>query len=104
MPLVVQRDQMARAEWERLAPPLELLALIDSQNQQLFAAYCLSWSIYCKAQAQLLREGFTYKVKNGQRKKHPAFEAMRAAGAEMRKFAIEFGITPASTSRRKPAR
>lgn len=102
MPLVVKRDSIAREEWDRLAPQLELLALIDSQNQQLFAAYCLSWSMYCKAQAQVLREGFTYRAKNGQRKKHPAFEAMRAAGAEMRKFGIEFGITPASRAKVTP--
>lgn len=101
MPAVVREDGIAKDEWLRLAPQLELLGLIDPTNQQLFAGYCLSFSLYVRAKRQVLKEGFTYKPGGekggkGQIKKHPAFEAMRAAGAEMRKFGIEFGITPAS--------
>ncbi len=108
MPAVVREDKIAMAEWVRLAPQLELLGLIDPTNQQLFAGYCLSFSLYVRAKRQVLKEGFTYKPGGekdgkGQIKKHPAFEAMRAAGGEMRKFGIEFGITPASRSKVTPA-
>ena len=99
MPAVVKADSVAKSEWTRLAPQLELLGLLDSSNQQLFAGYCLSWSIFVRARHQILREGFTYKTDSGQIKKHPAFEAMKAAGAEMRRFAIEHGISPASRTR-----
>jgi len=103
MPAVVREDSIAKLEWLRLAPQLELLGLIDPTNQQLFGGYCLSYSLYVRAKRQVLKEGFTYKGDSGQIKKHPAFEAMRAAGSEMRKFGIEFGITPASRSKVTPA-
>lgn len=99
MPSVVKSDQIAAAEWRRLAPQLELLGLVDSSNQQLFAGYCLSWSLFVRAKGEIQRDGFTYRTTSGQIKKHPAFEAMRAAGSEMRKFAIEHGISPASRGR-----
>jgi P27 family predicted phage terminase small subunit len=102
MPGVVREDRIAADEWRRLEPQLKLLGLVDATNQQSFAAYCLSWSLFVKAKRAIAKEGFTYKTKSGQIKKHPAFEAMRAAGSEMRKFAIEHGITPASRGRANP--
>lgn len=102
MPSFVRRDPIARAEWDRLCPKLELLGLIDATNQQTFAAYCLNLAVMVRAKQQVLKEGFTFKTETGQRKKHPAFEVMRAAGAEMRKFCVEHGITPASRARAQP--
>lgn len=102
MPAVVREDAIAKAEWQRLAPQLELLGLIDSSNQQSFAGYCLSWALFVRAKREIAKDGFTYRTESGQIKKHPAFEAMRAAGSEMRKFAVEHGITPASRTRAQP--
>ena len=48
-PPIVREDPIARAEWRRLAPSLKLLGLIDATNQQSFAAYCLSWSLFVQA-------------------------------------------------------
>lgn len=103
MPSIVREDKIAAAEWRRLAPQLNLLGLIDASNQQTFAAYCLSWSLFVQAKRQIQTEGFTYKTDSGQIKKHPAYEAMRSSGAEMRKFGAEHGISPISRSRAQPS-
>lgn len=103
MPKIVREDKEARAEWKRLAPQLQLLGLIDATNQQSFAAYCLNWSLFLRAKRQVEQDGMTFKTDSGQIKAHPAFQAMRAAGSEMRKFATEHGITPSSRARATPA-
>src|SRR5689334_8282629 len=89
MPPMVREDSIARAEWERLAPALKLLGLIDASNQQTFASYCTNHAIEVRCKRQILKEGVTYKTEGGQIKKHPAFDIMRQAGSEKRKFAIE---------------
>lgn len=102
MPKMVQDDPIARGEWRRLAPKLKLLGLIDDTNQDTFASYCVNHALERRAKEQLQKEGITYRTAGGQIKKHPAFEIMRQAGAEKRKFALEHGITPASRTRAQP--
>jgi P27 family predicted phage terminase small subunit len=102
MPDVVAEDLVARAEWERLGPQLELLGLLSPVDQQTFAGYCLAYSMFVQAKRQLVTDGFVYKTSSGQIKKHPILDAMMKAGAEMRKFGIEHGITPSSRTKVTP--
>jgi P27 family predicted phage terminase small subunit len=92
----------AKREWQRMAPELELLGLLSSIDQQSFAAYCHSYALFRQAAADVAANGITYRTDGGQVKKNPAVEIMRQAGAEMRKFMVEHGLTPATRARVQP--
>lgn len=90
---------VARAEWIRLQSHMQLLGLLSPIDQQCFAAYCDSYERFVTARQQTLSEGITFKTSSGQVKKHPAVGILREAMVEMRKFAVEYGLTPASRTR-----
>jgi P27 family predicted phage terminase small subunit len=90
---------IAREEWKRLQSSMQLLGLLSTVDQQCFAAYCDSYERYVTARQQVATEGMTFRTTSGQVKKHPAVGIMREAMIEMRKFAIEYGLTPASRTK-----
>ncbi|MFF3671701.1 phage terminase small subunit P27 family [Microtetraspora malaysiensis] len=85
----------ARAEWKRVVSELTRLDLLKESDRATLAVYCETWARFVEATRTIQREGMTIEAKQGLLA-HPAVAIARAAGRELRAFATQFGLTPAS--------
>ncbi len=90
----------AKAEWRRIVPELDRLRLLSRVTRASLTAYVETWQTFVDATRLVRSEGLTIDAKQGTLS-HPAVGIQRAAGAELRKWATEYGMTPASEQRIK---
>jgi len=88
----------ALAEWRRIVPELDRLRMLSGLSRSSLTAYCVMVATHSAATAVIAREGLMVTTARGPRP-HPALAVQRAAGAELRRWAVEFGLTPASEQR-----
>ncbi|WP_099024705.1 phage terminase small subunit P27 family [Mycolicibacterium palauense] len=87
----------AKAEWRRVIPELQRLDVIKPEDRASLAAYCETWARYVTAVRQYRAEGITLvNPESGRVHRHPAVAIAETAGTQLRAFAAEFGLTPAS--------
>ncbi len=93
-------DDEARAEWFRMAPVLEEMGVLTPADRAALAAYCTAYSRWVTAERQVQRLGTIVKspLKNFPMKS-PYLTVADQALETMRKFMVEFGLTPSSRSR-----
>jgi P27 family predicted phage terminase small subunit len=102
----------AKREWYRIAALLEEMGLVAKVNRASLAAYCSLYARWIKAESEIAAEGEIYKVITGEKravdgtvtvfysyKKSPWVDIALKCAVEMRHFANEFGLTPASQSK-----
>ena len=90
----------ARKEWDRIVPQLERAGILDQVDQAALAVYCQARSDYSWAVYKLRREGrIVVNPKSGLARAHPAIRVQRESAETIRKFAVEFGLTPSARSR-----
>lgn len=92
----------AKAEWKRVVPELERLKLLSRVTRSSLVAYCETWETFMVATQVVHTEGLTIDAKQGTLP-HPAVGIQRASGAELRRWATEYGLTPASEQKVKPS-
>lgn len=85
----------AAAEWERVVPELDRLRLLSRVTRSSLVGYCETWETFVTATKALHAEGLVYEAKQGLIP-HPMVNIQRQAGAELRRWAVEYGLTPAS--------
>lgn len=103
---------LAQQEWRAILPDLTLLGVLARIDGKALAAYCMAWSRWMQAEAEVERlgliieepiigrdqDGESYEI--GTRyKRNPAIGVGHEAMKIMKSFLIEFGMTPASRSR-----
>lgn len=96
-PAGVSGDKDALACWDSLASRLLALGLLSSIDGAALEGLCRSYAVAVKADRDL-KKGVTLKTMYGIQA-HPAVAISRLAWAEVRKFASEFGLTPAARTR-----
>jgi P27 family predicted phage terminase small subunit len=91
---------LAKREWRRIYPHLELLGLVSPIDRAALAGYCQAYVRWVEAEAKVqdlvVTTGSTtnpYPIVN------PYLAAANKALQQMREFLVEFGMTPASRSR-----
>lgn len=93
----------ALEEWRRIVPILEKVKVLNEMDQQLLAAYCSAAGISVQAQKIVNRDGIMPRRSTAKGKRlyvvHPMIKVAQEARAQALRFAIEFGLTPASRSR-----
>lgn len=94
----------AKAEWRRIAPALEDMGLLSQIDRAALAGYCELYARWQKAEREIQKPaakggGEVVTTPNGSLQVSPWVSISRAALSEMRKFASEFGLTPASRSK-----
>lgn len=82
-------------EWRRVVPELQRLELTKPLDRASLTAYCLTWQRLCQAQLEVARDGVLSTNSQGV-VRHPAVAVVEAASKELRAWAHEFGLTPAS--------
>ena len=93
-------DKIARREWNRMCKLLGPLGLLSEIDGAALGVYCQAFSRLKQAEDIIAREGMTYpNAKTGQIKYRPEIAIARAMMNMLKKFAIEFGMTPSSRSR-----
>jgi len=98
-------DEEARAEWFRTAKVLKEIKLLTTADRSALAAYCTAYSRWVAAERQVKKLGPIVKSHDkGFPMKSPYLTIADQALEIMRKFMVEFGLTPSSRSRiRVPA-
>lgn len=88
----------AKSEWRRVAPMLEEQGLLSGMDRAALAGYCELYARWMKALREIQKTGEVINTAFGP-KTSPWLTVARAAEKEMRMFANEFGMTPASRSK-----
>jgi P27 family predicted phage terminase small subunit len=93
-------DKAARTEWKRVASELTATGLLTTVDRAALAAYCAAWSRWTDAEINIQKFGTVIKSpKSGFPIQNPYVGVANTALDQMRKFAVEFGMTPSSRSR-----
>ena len=92
----------ARAEWFRTAKVLQEMRLLSKADRAALAAYCTAYARWVEAEEQVRKYGTIVKSpEKGFPMKSPYLTIADQSLETMRKFLIEFGLTPSSRSRIK---
>ena len=93
-------DAEARAEWDRTSKVLADMGLLTKADRSALAAYCVAYSRWVQAEAQVAKYGTIVKSpEEGFPMKSPYRTVADQALEAMRKLMVEFGLTPSSRSR-----
>jgi P27 family predicted phage terminase small subunit len=91
-------DKVGKGEWRRIGPQLLEQQLLTTADLAAFAAYCANVSRAVEAEQALRKHGLTMLSPQGIIPR-PEVNIAKAAWAEVRKFAQEFGLTPSARTR-----
>jgi len=92
----------AKLEWKRVIKPLAKTRLYQVVDRGALAGYCENWSTFKCCQAFINVHGLTYQVTNRSGtfyNARPEVTLRDKALEQMRRFAQEFGFSPAARSR-----
>lgn len=94
-------NDTARAEWARVVGELTAMGVATPLDQSALAAYCQSFARWKQAELAIEATGITAVIRNdkGQVVKvfaNPAVGVAKSANESMRRWAAEFGLTPAT--------
>jgi P27 family predicted phage terminase small subunit len=92
-------DRDARDEWDRIMPELLRLGIITKIDGSALAAYCINYSRWKKAEEALAKKTKLTKTTKQGTWAVAEVKIAREAMQQMKLFAAEFGLTPASRSR-----
>lgn len=95
-------DDVARFEWHRVGPELIEQRLLTHADLAAFTLYCVHVARVVACERILREKGMTCRGPRGERAR-PEVAIARQAGAEVRKFAQELGLTPSARRRVTPA-
>ena len=96
----VDRWKVAREEWNRVAPELARVGVLTKVDEKALIGYCVNWQRWVEAQGQLASPSnwVLMHTKSGYPFPNPFLTIADKAMEQMRKFAVEFGMTPSSRS------
>ncbi|HLF04972.1 MAG TPA: phage terminase small subunit P27 family [Dehalococcoidia bacterium] len=92
----------ARREWGKVSRYLAELRVLTAGDLVALAAYCYHYQTWVNAQAKVAEVGAVLlNPKTGWFEQSPYLRVADDASDHMRRFMVEFGMTPASRSRVK---
>ena len=89
-------DKAAKVEYSRTAKLLARCRIITDADRAALACYAQAWSRMVDAENKLRITGLILKGPNGVVYQSPFLAIANRAGAEVRKWAAELGLTPAA--------
>jgi P27 family predicted phage terminase small subunit len=89
----------AQLEWNRISPLLIEMGVLSSVDVTALAAYCECFSQWVSATRMVRKVGAVIKTPTGFPVVSPYVAIASKALDQMRKFLVEFGMTPSSRSR-----
>jgi len=92
-------NEVARAEWRRVAPELVRLGLLTDIDHTALEAYCASYARWLQAEAILSKAGLTFTTSEGYIQQRPEVIIARNSLQLIKVFCAEFGMTPSARAR-----
>jgi len=92
-------DEIAVEEWHRVAPDLYDRGLLTKMFVAMLAGYCQSFSMFAHATEGINKHGTMIKTTNGNHIQSPIVGILNQSKEHVRKFAVEFGLSPASLNK-----
>jgi P27 family predicted phage terminase small subunit len=92
-------DATAKQEWKRVAPELARLGLLTKLDSTALAAYCVSFSTWKQAQANMATNGLLITTARGTQQKNPAVSIAADSLKLMKGYLALFGLSPSDRSR-----
>ena len=89
----------AKAEWKRIAKPLERLGLLTEADGAAFTALCQAYGRWVQAERALSKGKLTVDFKTGYAQQRAEVGIAKAYLSVVRAFCAEFGLTPSSRGR-----
>jgi len=89
----------AKREWRRIVGLLAVVGLVSQIDRATLAAYCQAYGRWCHAERMIKKEGAIITTPNGHEQKSPWLTIADKAMEQMHRYAVEFGLTPASRTR-----
>lgn len=94
-----------QAEWRRIVPQLLREKSALSVDIPTLEGYCASYQLALECEAAITKQGLSWLTEKGELQKHPLLGVKAQAWKDVRAFASEFGLTPATRPKvAKPAR
>ena len=88
-----------KKEWRRVGKLLHNLGLLTEIDLTALAGYCSTYAQWVGAQEQIKKHGVLIKAQSGFPMQSPYLTISNKAMSEMRKWLVEFGMTPSSRTR-----
>ena len=98
-PQLVQDDDLASAEWDRVIPLIEAMRILGEEDGTALAAYCVLFSRWTTAEVEVQQQGITIMTTTGRLIKNPAVTIAEKALSQLGGFIAEFGLSPQARSR-----
>ena len=92
-------SKAAKAEWRRMAGELYDAGVLTTVDRAALAGYCTAFARWQEAEVVVNAKGMVVKTVNGNLIQNPYLAIANRAMDDMRRFAVEFGMTPASRTR-----
>jgi P27 family predicted phage terminase small subunit len=103
MPASVRDDKIALDCWNRMRGHLLKLKVLTPADGAALEGMCIAYSRAYKADACVKARGIVQEKFDGSLAANPAVAMSRNAWSEVRRFAVEFGLTPSSRTRVREA-
>lgn len=92
-------SELARREWDRLAPELAKLRIVTNLDRAALGAYCSAYALWAEANEAIQKYGAMIKSPSGYPVQSPCVAIANRQTEIMMPIASGFGFTPASRSR-----
>ncbi len=89
-------DDIARKEWLRITPELEVRGLIEVIDLAILTTYCTAWSQLCRAERALTIEGAVVVDTYGRMVASPHAKLAATARSQLVQASREMGLSPSS--------
>ena len=86
----------ALKEWNRITVILDNLGLLSEMDRTALAAYCQVYGRWVRAEKAVAANGLTVETTHGNIVQNPEVGIANKALELMRKYLVEFGMSPAS--------
>jgi len=92
-------NKVAQKEWRRMVKELHPIGLLTNIDLTALGGYCACYADWIDAMGQVQEHGVVVKAQSGFPVQSPYLTIANKAMVEMRKWLVEFGMTPSSRSR-----
>jgi P27 family predicted phage terminase small subunit len=85
-------------KWIECGQKLSLLGLLESRYLDALEMYCRAWDRLAFYETTLEQTGEFFVAESGYVGRHPAANGAKEARDEIRRYQVEFGLTPSSST------
>jgi P27 family predicted phage terminase small subunit len=89
----------AKAEWDRICRDLSDMGILSREHRPALTAYVDTWAEFVKQSTSYAKTGPVIKTTNGNFVQNPLCGVVNRLKDDLRKWLIEFGLTPAARTR-----